>query len=65
MFSWLKKEKENQEVVESVLGEMKKIYKQKLLPLEEHYQFFDFHSPKVRTISPFKNTFYSTISHRR
>lgn len=48
MFSWMKKEKPIQEVVETCLGEMKKIYKQKLLPLEEHYQFFDFHSPKVR-----------------
>ncbi len=47
MFSWLKKEKENQEVVENVLGEMKKIYKTKLLPIEEHYNFSDFHSPKV------------------
>lgn len=50
MFSWLKKEKQLQEVVENVLGEMKKIYKTKLLPLEEHYNFFDFHSPKVRVI---------------
>lgn len=48
MFSWLKKEKATQEVVESALGEMKKIYKSKLLPLEEHYNFHDFHSPKVR-----------------
>lgn len=47
MFSFLKKEKPNQEVVENVLGEMKKIYKQKLLPLEDHYNFFDFHSPKL------------------
>lgn len=48
MFSWLTKEKQGQEVVENVLGEMKKIYRTKLLPLEEHYNFFDFHSPKVR-----------------
>lgn len=27
MFSWLKKEKAEQEVVENVLGEMRKIYK--------------------------------------
>lgn len=47
MFSWLKKETHTQEVVENVLGEMKKIYKSKLLPLEEYYNFFDFHSPKL------------------
>ena len=47
MFSWLKKEEKNQEVVETALNEMKKIYKQKLLPLEEFYLFHDFHSPKV------------------
>uniref|UniRef100_U5EMK8 Putative endocytosis/signaling protein ehd1 n=1 Tax=Corethrella appendiculata TaxID=1370023 RepID=U5EMK8_9DIPT len=47
MFSWLKREKATEEVVENVLGELKKIYKTKLLPLEEHYQFHDFHSPKL------------------
>lgn len=47
MFSWLKKSQETSEIVETALGEMKKIYKSKLLPLEEHYHFHDFHSPKV------------------
>lgn len=48
MFSWLKREgKQPQEVVENVVGELKKIYKTKLLPLEEHYHFHDFHSPKL------------------
>lgn len=47
MFSFLKREKNTQEVVENVIGELKKIYKSKLLPLEEHYQFHDFHSPKL------------------
>ncbi|XP_018802767.1 PREDICTED: EH domain-containing protein 3 isoform X1 [Bactrocera latifrons] len=47
MFSFLKREKNNQEVVENVVGELKKIYRSKLLPLEEHYQFHDFHSPKL------------------
>ena len=47
MFSWLKKETHTQEVVENVLGEMKKIYKSKLQPLEEYYNFFHFHSPKL------------------
>lgn len=43
MFSWLKKESETQEVVDTALNEMKKIYRTKLLPLEEFYQFHDFH----------------------
>lgn len=47
MFSFLKREKVNQEIVENVIGELKKIYRTKLLPLEEHYQFHDFHSPKL------------------
>lgn len=47
MFSWLRKEEKTQEVVENALGEMKKIYKSKLLPLEEFYNFHDFHSPKL------------------
>ncbi|XP_021693445.1 EH domain-containing protein 3 isoform X1 [Aedes aegypti] len=47
MFSWLKRETKTEEVVENVLGELKKIYKSKLLPLEEHYSFHDFHSPKL------------------
>nr|AAB09088.1 PAST-1 [Drosophila melanogaster] len=47
MFSFLKREKNTQEVVENVIGELKKIYRSKLLPLEEHYQFHDFHSPKL------------------
>ncbi|XP_030370831.1 EH domain-containing protein 1 [Scaptodrosophila lebanonensis] len=44
---FLKREKNHQEVVENVIGELKKIYRSKLLPLEEHYQFHDFHSPKL------------------
>ncbi|KAH8278464.1 hypothetical protein KR018_003815, partial [Drosophila ironensis] len=47
MFSFLRREKNTQEVVENVIGELKKIYRSKLLPLEEHYQFHDFHSPKL------------------
>uniref|UniRef100_A0A2M4AFA1 Putative endocytosis/signaling protein ehd1 n=1 Tax=Anopheles triannulatus TaxID=58253 RepID=A0A2M4AFA1_9DIPT len=47
MFSWLKREPAKEEVVENVLGELKKIYRSKLLPLEEHYNFHDFHSPKL------------------
>lgn len=48
MFSWLRGDnKKTQETVENVVGELKKIYRTKLLPLEEHYQFHDFHSPKL------------------
>lgn len=46
MFSFLKSDKNTQEEVGNVIGELKKIYKSKLLPLEEHYQFHDFHSLK-------------------
>ena len=49
MFSWMSsndKGKEN-DVYDSVLDGLRKVYKTKLLPLEEHYQFHDFHSPKL------------------
>ena len=50
MFSWLdgsEDKKKNVEVYETVFEGLKKIYKQKVLPLEEGYQFHDFHSPKL------------------
>jgi EH domain-containing protein 1 len=47
MFSWLKKAPETANVVENVVGELKKVYRTKLLPLEEHYYFHEFHSPKL------------------
>lgn len=47
MFSFFKRDNNHAEVVENVVGELKKIYRSKLLPLEEHYQFHDFHSPKL------------------
>lgn len=34
-------------MIENVVGELKKIYRTKLLPLEEFYHFHDFHSPKL------------------
>ncbi|CAH0562636.1 unnamed protein product [Brassicogethes aeneus] len=46
MFSFLKKD-DKQEVYNSVLDGLKKIYRTKLLPLEEGYHFHDFHSPKL------------------
>ncbi|XP_037084578.1 EH domain-containing protein 3-like [Pollicipes pollicipes] len=50
MFSWLdnhEEKKKQVEVYETVFEGLKKIYKQKVLPLEEAYQFHDFHSPKL------------------
>lgn len=48
MFSWLSREDHGkQDIFDSVTEGLKKIYKTKLLPLEEYYQFHDFHSPKL------------------
>lgn len=50
MFSWLNKNeshKKQPEVYDSVVEGLQKIYKTKLLPLEEHYDFHDFHSPRL------------------
>lgn len=50
MFSWLNKDesrKKQPEVYATVVDGLKKIYKAKLLPLEESYHFHDFHSPPL------------------
>ncbi|CAH0550297.1 unnamed protein product [Brassicogethes aeneus] len=48
MFSFLKKQDVKQpDLYTSVLEGLKNIYKEKLLPLEEAYNFHDFHSPKL------------------
>ncbi|XP_058792333.1 EH domain-containing protein 3 [Phymastichus coffea] len=47
MFSWMKKEDANQDLFDNVTEGLKKIYKSKLLPLEQFYQFHDFHSPQL------------------
>ncbi|XP_065353382.1 EH domain-containing protein 3 [Cloeon dipterum] len=48
MFSFMKSDKsKTTEVYETVVEGLKQIYKQKLLPLEQYYQFHDFHSPKL------------------
>ncbi|XP_050313423.1 EH domain-containing protein 1-like isoform X1 [Anthonomus grandis grandis] len=47
MFSWLTKDNNKQEVYNTVVEGLKDIYKHKLLPLEEHYHFHEFHSPKL------------------
>lgn len=48
MFKWLGNDPEKKSAVfDTVVQGLQSIYKQKLLPLEEHYQFHDFHSPKL------------------
>ncbi|CAI4224661.1 unnamed protein product [Auanema sp. JU1783] len=50
MFSWIggdSSKKKNKEVLETVSEGLRKIYKQKLHPLEEHYKFHEFHSPAL------------------
>lgn len=50
MFSWLNKDenrKKQPEVYANVVEGLKKIYRTKLLPLEEAYHFHDFHSPPL------------------
>ena len=50
MFTWLNKDasrKKDPEVFATVADGLKKLYKQKMLPLEEFYKFHDFHSPQL------------------
>lgn len=50
MFSWLgtdDRRKKDPEVFQTVSEGLKKLYKTKLLPLEEHYKFHEFHSPAL------------------
>ncbi|MCI4395876.1 hypothetical protein PGIGA_G00197150 [Pangasianodon gigas] len=50
MFSWLgtdDRRKRDPEVFHTVSEGLKKLYKTKLLPLEEHYKFHEFHSPAL------------------
>jgi ATPase subunit of ABC transporter with duplicated ATPase domains len=50
MFSWLSgnnTKKKDQDLLETVSDGLKKIYKQKLYPLEDYYRFHDFHSPAL------------------
>nr|XP_014352838.1 PREDICTED: EH domain-containing protein 3 [Latimeria chalumnae] len=50
MFSWLGKDdrrKKDPEVFQTVSEGLKKLYKTKLLPLEEYYKFHEFHSPAL------------------
>lgn len=47
MFSWMSKSNDKEEVYENVVQGLKRIYKTKLLPLEQQYQFHDFHSPQL------------------
>lgn len=48
MFTWIAKESDDkQEVFENVVEGLKSIYRNKLLPLEVHYLFHEFHSPQL------------------
>lgn len=50
MFTWLNKDESRRkqpEIYTNVVEGLKKIYKAKILPLEEHYLFHEFHSPKL------------------
>lgn len=55
MFSWLGKQAGvgrardggAEDVVQTVTGGLKELYTKKLLPLEEHYRFHEFHSPAL------------------
>lgn len=50
MFSWLgtdDRRKKDPEVFQTVSDGLKKLYKTKLLPLEESYKFHEFHSPAL------------------
>ncbi|KAI4483702.1 hypothetical protein M0804_007962 [Polistes exclamans] len=45
---WLSRDENGkQDLFENVTEGLKKIYRAKLLPLEQHYQFHDFHSPQL------------------
>ncbi|RWS30308.1 EH domain-containing protein 3-like protein [Leptotrombidium deliense] len=50
MFSWLSRDehrKKQPELFLSVVEGLKRLYKTKILPLEEHYLFHEFHSPQL------------------
>ena len=50
MFSWLSKDasrRKEPEAYATVADGLKKLYKQKMLPLEEYFRFHDFHSPPL------------------
>ena len=47
MLRFLTKEKQKDEAYENVIEGLKKIYRTKLLPLEQTYRFQDFHSPAL------------------
>ncbi|XP_012580600.1 PREDICTED: EH domain-containing protein 1 [Condylura cristata] len=50
MFSWVSKDarrKKEPELFQTVADGLRQLYAQKLLPLEEHYRFHEFHSPAL------------------
>ncbi|OCT64859.1 EH domain-containing protein 4 [Xenopus laevis] len=56
MFSWMGKENAQgqHDVLQTVTGGLQSLYTRKLLPLEEHYRFHEFHSPALEE-ADFKN----------
>jgi len=47
MLRYLRREKAETEAFDNVIDGLKKVYKSKLLPLEQAYKFHDFHSPQL------------------
>lgn len=47
MLNLFKKHKEENEAFDSVIDGLKKVYRNKLLPLEQNYKFHEFHSPPL------------------
>jgi EH domain-containing protein 1 len=47
MLNFLKKDKQTQIQFDTVIDGLKKIYRSKLLPLEQTYKFHEFHSPAL------------------
>src|SRR5262245_40294101 len=47
MLRWGKEKEKQPEVFATVTDGLKRLYKQKLLPLEEYYNFNQFHSPAL------------------
>jgi hypothetical protein len=45
MLKLLRRQKEETEAFDTVIDGLKKVYKSKLLPLEQAYRFHEFHSP--------------------
>jgi hypothetical protein len=47
MLKLFRRQKEESEAFDTVIDGLKKVYKSKLLPLEQTYRFHEFHSPQL------------------